>query len=48
MKFKIINHRIDDFIILEAETIEEIQEKGKRECARRGWKDEHVYSEEIK
>ena len=46
MKFRIHNGTYDDDLVIEGETIEEIQEIAKRETDKRGWRD--CWSEEIK
>ncbi len=45
MKFRIHNGEYDDSIVIEGETIEELQEIAKKETEKRGWKD--CWSEKI-
>lgn len=48
MVFK-INYQglYSDYVIIEGETIEEIQEKAKQEMAYRGWEEENCWSENL-
>lgn len=46
LKYRI--HYGEDSIDLEGETIEDIQGKAFKEIAKRGWEEEHCWSEEIK
>lgn len=47
MKFKITNSKIEDSLIVEADTIEEVRGLAIAECAKRNWDSEDCFSEEI-
>jgi hypothetical protein len=47
MKFKIHNG-FEDWLIIEGDTVEEVREKAYVETNYRGWKEEDLWSEEIK
>lgn len=42
-----LHYKDEDYIDLEADTIEEIKEEGLKEVAKRGWAEEDCWSEEI-
>lgn len=41
MRFKIINSDTEDYVVLEADTIEEIQKEARQEIKKRGWTNYH-------
>lgn len=47
MKFKLVNSKYDDYVIIESETIEEAREKAKIAVEKRGWNEKDMYSEEV-
>jgi hypothetical protein len=47
MRFKIYYIPTEDYTIVSGDTLEEIQEKVKRETSKRGWNNKDCYSEEI-
>ena len=48
MIIKLSNSKLNDSIVLERDTIEEIREEAKEQIKVRGWEDEDCYSELIK
>lgn len=47
MKIKILNNKLNDYVILEEETIEEIRASALVEMTKRNWKNEDCHSEEV-
>lgn len=47
LTFKINNRKQEDYIVIKGETIEEIRKIAKNEIDRRGWEEEHIWSEEV-